>query len=226
MPIGEALVFEGTRWPSARVVGAEPMHFLLFGTTADAAAYSPPRRTIFTLSTTGKGRRWSTDRPLGFWRDFVEIDLENSEAVTAFIRRRGDPQGQLDAGAETHTGHWFSLAVYLRTAAQAWEPEDADGVSSLTTAPDRLSYANFFLRDPEIPVVKDIEPVLDPHGPGLSFRARSLHAFMLMSAASALERRVPMRRCSHCHSWFEALRRDTRYCSSSCRALHNTAKRG
>jgi hypothetical protein len=99
-------------------------------------------------------------------------------------------------------------------------------VSSLTTAPGRLSYANFFLRNLGIPVTEDIEPVLDPHGPGLGFRARSLHAFMLMSAASALERRVPMRRCAHCNSWFEALRSDTRYCSGSCRALHNTAKRG
>jgi hypothetical protein len=186
----------------------------------DNVDYKPPSRPIFTLAASGHGRRWSATRPQGFWRDFTELDPADAEAVTAFVRRRGDPDGLLDASTETHTGYWYNLYSVLCTAAQAWEPEDAAGISRLTTERDRLQYANLFVRNLEY-VAKDLEPVLDPAGPGFAFRARTLAAFMTASAASALERHIAFRRCDHCRSWFEVNRKDARFCSGSCRSFHS-----
>ena len=111
----------------------------------------------------------------------------------------------------------------LSAAVEAWEPVDAAGISSFTADQGRLKYANFFVRDFGH-VAKELEPVLDPVGPGFAFRARTLAAFMVASAASALERRIAFRRCDHCRSWFEAGRKDARFCSGSCRSFHSQQK--
>jgi hypothetical protein len=222
MAIGDTLVFEGIAWPAARVVNSAPMSFRTYPHDGD---YRPEPRTIFTLATTGRGRRWSTTRPQGFWRDFATLEFDDAEAVTAFVRRRGDPAGLLDVGAETNTGTWSNLGAVLRTAAVAWEETDAKGLSRFATDPMWLRDANNFLRYADFPIVKDLEAVRDPAGgPGFAFRARSLGTFMAVSAASALERRVAMRRCDHCRSWFEALRRDAKFCSASCRAFQSQKK--
>jgi hypothetical protein len=221
MAIGNTLIFDGLAWPATRVLGSTPMVFKTYPHNVDD---KPPSRTIFTLAASGRGRRWSATRPDGFWRDFTELELADTEAVTAFVRRRGDPDGLLDASTETHTGHWYNLRTVLGTAAQAWEPADAAGISRLTADRGRLEYANFFVRNPDYPVVKDLEPVPDPAGPGFAFRARTLAAFMTASAASALERRIAFRRCDHCRSWFEANRKDARFCSGSCRSFHSQKK--
>jgi hypothetical protein len=220
MAVGNTLVFDGLAWPTTRIVSSSPM---IFKTYAHDADHKPPPRIIFTLSATGRGRRWSATRPQGFWRDFTELDPADAEAVTAFVRRRGDPDGLLDASTETHTGYWDNLHSVLWTAAQAWEPEDAAGISSLTADRERLQDANLFVRTFGN-VAKDLEPVLDPAGPGFAFRARTLAAFMTASAASALERQIAFRRCDHCRSWFEANRKDARFCSGSCRSFHSQQK--
>ena len=33
-----------------------------------------------------------------------------------------------------------------------------------------------------------------------------------------------LRRCDHCRSWFEANRKDARFCSGSCRSFHSQQK--
>ena len=118
MAIGNTLIFDGIAWPAARVVNSRIEsvfqtypHDVDYGSpkrTIFVGRRKPPSRTIFTLAATGRGRRWETKRPQGFWRDFAELEIESAEAVTAFIRRRGDPNGWLDADTETHTGPWRS----------------------------------------------------------------------------------------------------------------------
>ena len=74
-------------------------------------------------------------------------------------------------------------------------------------------------------VASAFDVIPDATGHGLAKRAGSLQAFMFASAASALRRGVPMRQCDHCADWFEARRRDMRFCSASCRAAKATAQR-
>src|SRR5262245_9830994 len=135
MAIGSTLIFDGLAWPAARIVGSSSMVFKTYPYDAED---KPPSRPLFTLSASGRGRRWSATRPEGFWRDFTELDLANAEAVAAFVRRRGDPVGMLGASTESHTGYWWRLQTCLMTAVQAWEPEDAAGVSRVTTDRGRL----------------------------------------------------------------------------------------
>jgi hypothetical protein len=223
MATGNTLIFNGIAWPAVRIVNSSLMIFKTYPDISDSD-YKPPSRPIFTLAASGRGRRWSATHPQGFWRDFTELDPADAEAVMAFVRRRGDPDGLLDASTEHHTGYWYMLFSVLSAAVHGWEPEDAAGISHLTTTdPGRLRYANSFVRDFGH-VAKDLEPVLDPAGPGFAFRARTLAAFMVASAASALERGVAFRRCDHCRSWFEFVRKDARFCSGSCRAFHSRQK--
>jgi hypothetical protein len=221
MAIGNTLVFDGTAWPAARIVSSSAMVFKTYPQDVD---HKPPSRTIFTLAASGHGRRWSATRPQGFWRNFIELDPGDAEAVTAFVRRRGDPAGLLDANTETHSGRWYMLQSVLFAAAHAWEPEDAAGISRLTADAGLLRYANSFVGTPDYSFVRDLEPVRDPAGPGFAFRARTLEAFMVASAASALERGIAFRRCDHCRSWFEFNRKDARFCSGSCRSFHSQQK--
>ena len=142
----------------------------------------------------------------------------------AFVRRYGDPDGALDRGEAMHTGDWKNLKALLGTAASAWEPAGADGVSRVAADPKRLKLAEWFLRDDPMPVLKDTETAFDPHGPRTVVRAKSLAMFMCLSALSAIDRRVPMRRCEHCGSWLELTRKDSRFCSGTCRSLHSQHK--
>jgi hypothetical protein len=164
----------------------------------------------------------STDTTLGFWRSFSEIPLDNGGAIAAFVQRYGDPHGMLDAGEPMHTGHWKNLSALLGVAARSWEPADKHGVSHFTSDLQRIHSAEWFLRDNPAPLLKDTEPMFDPRGGvRIVLRANKLASFMALSAASAVERRVPMRRCQHCGHWLEMDRRDRRFCSSSCRSFHS-----
>src|SRR5262249_22952726 len=66
---------------------------------------------------------------------------------------------------------------------------------------------------------------------GLAYRkltpipvAHTLAGYLVASALSALRRRVPMRRCIYCSSWFELHRSEAMYCSPSCRAAHHNQR--
>jgi hypothetical protein len=201
MAASNTLIFLGTRWQTARVVRAGS--------------------ALVEIIASGHGRQWETDIALGFWRDFYDLSLDDVDAITAFVRRRGDPYGSLDRGEVMHTGHWKNLKALLGTAASAWESAGQDGVSQVAADPKRLKLAEWFLRDDPMPVLKDTETVFDPHGPRTVVRAKSLATFMCLSALSAIDRRVPMRRCEHCGSWLELNRKDSRFCSGACRSLHS-----
>ena len=147
---------------------------MVFRTYPRDQEHLPPSRDIFTFATSGRPRPWTSTQPEAFWRDFAEIELNDAKAVTAFIHRRGDPLGLLDDVGQTHTGHWINLIALLRTAARAWEPEDADGVSRITADPQRLGEADYFLVKDGLglPILKDLEAMPAPTGPGIALRAR------------------------------------------------------
>ena len=220
MAADNTLMFSGTRWQTARAVHVG----------ASLIARSDGGRimrgsTLVEVAASGHGRKWETDVSLGFWRDFVELPLDNADAIVGFTSRYGDPYGALDRGEVMHTGGWKNLKALLGTAASAWEPAGPDGVSQVAADPQRRKLAEWFLRDDPMPLLKETEPVLDPHGgPRVVLRAKSLSAFMCLSALSALDRRVPMRRCERCGSWLELNRKDSRFCSGTCRSLHSQHK--
>ena len=218
------LVFKGLRYPAARITKSTAMVFRTYPRDQDQL---PQSHNIFTFTAGRSLRGWTATQPEGFWRDFAEIELNDAEAVTAFIHRRGDPDGLLDDVGESNTSGWIDLIALLLTAAKAWEPEDADGVSRITTDPQRLHEGDSVLvkYGLGLPWLRALEAVPAPSGPGLALRARTLASFMLASAASALQRRVSMRRCRHCQSWFEITRSDVRFCSASCRATHHKTEK-
>jgi hypothetical protein len=216
MTTDNTLIFVGTRWQTARVVHVGSS--LVAGTGPGRVIRAGS--TLVEIAASGHGRKWETSTTLGFWRDFTELPLDDVDAITAFIRRYGDPYGALDRFEVTHTGHWKNLKALLGTAADAWEPVGQDGVSQVAADPRRLKLAERFLRDDPMPILKDTETALDPHGPRAVLRAKSLATYMCLSALKAVERRIPMRRCDHCRSWLELNRKDSRFCSGTCRSLH------
>jgi hypothetical protein len=188
--------------------------------------------SVYTLTATGKGKAWSTTRPLAFWRDFTAVAQHDAEAeapMLAFVRRWGDPGEKINGkGGAAESWDWVMLTASLLHIAQAWDAADAAGVShfgsnDLTRMREaRAHWRNFLF--PNF-IQADVELEVDPAGStDLVLRAKTLAAFMGLSASSAMARAVPMRRCQYCTGWFELGRRDARFCSASCRAHAHTLK--
>ena len=239
MATGETLYFEGLRFPAAKVIATASVPISVSPPIPPQATGGIPwprlpgpkgsaARNVFTLATSGRGRKWSTTEPMAFWMNFGELDLENSNEVVGFVRSRGDPDGRLDEKTQISTVGWWDHAALLGVAASLWEETDAEGVKRVTSNKERYQLAMDYCFGPdslsqnlrnEFYVVWDRKP---PYG--LVPATRSLFAFMVASASSALGRRVPLRRCDFCGTWTEWTRKDIRFCSSSCRSLYSQRK--
>jgi hypothetical protein len=214
------ILFNGRGWPAAQVRRSTRR-------VVDPAAVGTVVTCEFTA--TGRGRPWSTEEPQAFWRTFAELPFEGTDPtpMLEFVRRWGDPLGfpatdETDprlARAISSTSYWLGLVGELRLLAAAWSRPDRHGVSRCNN--DKAHEAA--LRAWRGVVFPRIAPNFtlesDTDGALPVVRASTLIAYMQMSAASALDRRVPMRRCEQCEAWFELLRPDARFCSPSCRAL-------
>jgi hypothetical protein len=239
----DTLDFLGRRWPAVRVTSSSgpPRRPALrsgsrgFGRRITDFDVGPDVHASFWLEASGAGQEWSADRPLAFWRNFSAILLTSREeaepGVLRFFARHGDPTGQLERRAaageplQTETDSWISLTRRLRQVALAWNEVDALGISSISDDAQRLAAADQALRillpksrDRDRQIVGEIETIYGEHG--LTRRPLTLRAFMALSAASARERRIAMRRCAYpnCLDWFELRRTDAIFCSGSCQA--------
>jgi hypothetical protein len=223
----ETVLFQGCGWPV--VVAARAPGSL---------------RSRVTFTAAAKGREWSTDRPLGFWRNFSAIEVPDpkvhgsvgnpdiEQPFELFVARHGDPTGQLDRCAAagqriiSNTFCWGPLVAALSQVAAAWDTPDDLGVSAITIDRDRLAAADEALRrllptdrDGNREIAREIEVQYTAHG--ITLAPQTLRAFMVISAASARERGIDMRRCAFCSDWLEFRRNDAVHCSPSCQASHH-----
>src|SRR5262245_41177783 len=209
----EPLLFDGIRWPGAKVVDRRQV------IAANSTGEKVPFLDALIIETTGNGRPYSVTHTEGWWRDFANLLLDHEESVLSFLSRSGDPFGELaPGGKQISTYHWFGLKAALRAAAAAWTPLDKTGVSHFRRSePDMLEYAGRFLHSfrtdewtSQLSVVyEDLIPVL---------RAKMLAAYMLAAAAASLRAGLDMRHCDYCNSWFTLHYANARQCSASCRA--------
>jgi hypothetical protein len=214
----ETLIFSWPRFEAARAVDTcEVPPFL-----PDVPGGPGPTRCLI-LAASGNGRTWSTRTPQAFWRSFAGIKLGDEDEVLSFVRRYGDVFGDLSNRQTCSTSAWLWLHDALGFVAQAWDKADVDGLSHLSNDPKRLDARLhlFGARDQLQRRDAGFEPAAEPGSATIRLRPKTLGAFMVASAANALDRGVPMRRCGHCGYWFEARRVDMRMCSSSCRAAHS-----
>jgi hypothetical protein len=146
----------------------------------------------------------------------------DAPAIINFTRRHGDLHSVLGPNQPISTAGWIASALGLAQVARAWTELPGNDVSELSVNPDDLDAAFAALRTTLLPAAqRETELVLDPTGaPRLVMRARTLRAFMVLSASAAFRHGTPMRRCLHCRDFFEAHRRDMRFCSASCRSSH------
>jgi hypothetical protein len=222
--LGKRVNFEGVSWPSAWVRGRESV---LATAALPGGSLSPVvARTSLHIAINGKPRPWETDTTQAFWRSFLELVSDNDEAgLLGFVRRFGDPDGKLVSDGEMHTGDWFAWESLLGPIAKAWEPEDADGISLISGDADRVEEADTWLGYQLRNLAAELSILPDPRTVDLVLRARSLRGYLQFSAASALKRRVPMRRCRTCGCWFEYARAGALYCSDRCRVTHHVQSR-
>lgn len=178
----------------------------------------------FDFEASGDGRQWTVHRPMAFWRNFAELDLTGVAWAVSFIARHGDPFGELERDRAGSTEHWPALKTALEGIAQAWEPSGriSNDPARRLTAREAL----YELARPDKTGLADIELVANEDR--LVPRARTLRAFMIASAASALERGITMRVCQYCLDYFELRKSSALYCSGSCQAAgyHNPAFEG
>ena len=213
MAIGDVLLFTGRRWPAARLTQGDG--------SVDELAFTA----------TGDGQSWSTSRPLMFWRNFAALANAPADKILKFIARHGDPDGLLDEASSpteriSTTAGWGAVQDGLACIANAWDERDSDLVYRLGKDRQRLDEAEDALRSLADPYrrsgrrgLADVDFVA--HGRALVPEARSLRAFMVASAASALRHSTPMRICAHCHDFFELRRTDAFFCSGTCQAAES-----
>ena len=172
----------------------------------------------------GKGRRWTPEPNDASWRDMAEPDLNDFHLSAHFVQRRGDPYGLFKVGTDIATSQWVYLAEALRIASTAWQPPDTAGTSYPTTKRAELVEAGRFLQHAgAVPMLATMTVIPNSSGVGLALSTPSLAGFLIGRAALALANPQPVRRCAECGFWFEVsrVRRQPRFCSSSCRATHH-----
>jgi hypothetical protein len=209
--VRDALLFSGSRWPAAQATGRRLAAVLATGFVTDTDEVE-----VVTLATTGQGQRYQVDTVEGWWRDFAELLVGDEHGAVSFVRRRGDPRGELTPDRPTHTGRWAPLLNVLFTAALCWESRLDLEISKFVATDDRIE---LFLSLLPATWAKE-ELGVAYHGLDPIPVAHTLAGYLIASAISAIRRRVPMRRCTYCSSWFELHRREAVYCSPSCRAAH------
>jgi hypothetical protein len=211
MATRDTLIFlKGRRWPGVR--------------PTDGVGYVNLQELWqFAFAAGGDGQSWHTYQPLAFWRSFAEIEFdytaEAKERARRFIARHGDPLGDLDSRRVGTNANWPALTDALYSIAQAWDPPDPSKTSFMSNDPERIAAAQaalYELARPDQQGLLDIEWIAQESA--LVPRAKTLRAFMIASAASALRRGIAMRICALCGDWFELRRADAVYCSGSCQA--------
>ena len=214
--------FTGTAWPQARAARERKPFITKFVAPGGMAPQQPT--AFFNVSAAGKPRTWATNTTAAFWRSFVEAGGPDGDAdqVAQFVRRYGDPHGALTDTHAVSTSDWFGMLCELAVIAKAWEPAGADGVSRISADPVRVNDAEAWIRFRAKDFAAEFTIIPNPEGaPDLALRANTLAAFMWASATSALNRRVPMRRCDTCGTWYELQFKNALYCSGACRTAHH-----
>jgi hypothetical protein len=213
--VRDALLFSGLRWPAAQVTGRRLAAVPATGFISDAGEIE-----VLVLATSGQGQRYQVDATEGWWRDFAELQVGDEHRAVSFVRRRGDPRNELTPDRSIDTGRWTGLLNILRPAALCWERRDNFETSKFIADDDRVA---LFLQT--LPATWAAEEM------GLAYRgmtpvpvAHTLTGYLVASAISALRRRIPMRRCRYCSSWFELHRREAMFCSPSCRAAYGNKR--
>jgi hypothetical protein len=212
--VRDALLFLGLRWPAAQITGHQRAIVLTTGFVSDEGEVEVP-----VIATTGQGQRYQVDLVEGWWRDFAELQAATEARILSFVRRRGDPRGELAPDRPTNFGRWVQLINTLRIAATCWEPRSDFEVSKFIADDARVA---LFLK-----LLPTDWTARDEGKMGLTYRkltpipvAHTLAGYLVAAAISSIRRRVPMRRCLYCASWFELHRSEAIFCSPSCRAAH------
>ncbi|MCF6110834.1 hypothetical protein [Mesorhizobium muleiense] len=210
MALGE-LIWTGRAWPAAEIVGR----------TGDD----------FTIKTSGKGRPLELVGPAAWWRNFSELNLEDSDAIIGFVRRHGDPFGQLSQTTQGDTAGWAYVVGLLKLAASCWTriipPTSLCTVWDNGYVIDALLASPLFVeRVAFVPHVGEVgTDVTARRGVTMRIIPENLAAYMITSAILHLEDHVSMAPCEHCGDWFVERRRGTQFCSASCRAASSTSKK-
>jgi hypothetical protein len=217
----EKLFFDGLAWPAARIVDRQPFINRPAGFVADLES-SPQWATTPIIDTSGNGRSYQMQYAEGWWRDLTEVEIVNEQNALSFLARRGDPFGELAPGKPIALIRWVELILCLRQAASAWESVwDSSTVSTIRPREhEQCVFAEQFYRNLPADWTELLSVTYDGLVPVL--RAKTLAAYCIAAAATALRQRLPMRRCAYCFSWFTIHHAGAEFCSPSCRAsAHN-----
>ncbi|MFK0272715.1 hypothetical protein ACIQUG_03520 [Ensifer sp. NPDC090286] len=187
------------------------------------------QRYARALKTTGNGREKKVTGASGIWRNFASIRQDDETQVMEFVRRWGDPFGELAPGKPSHSDGWDVIALHLGQVAGFWSDADENGVSHFHNRD--VSHRVTIMQDirRSRPFAGDIGMAVEVSDQGkisINAVARSLAGFMLASALAHLDTGQNMRQCEFCADWFAIGRRDSRFCSPSCRAMHATKTKG
>ncbi|UXN60898.1 hypothetical protein [Phyllobacterium zundukense] len=214
------LTYYGHCWPAAKVVDRQTV---LYSSGPNDEPDGEEQVWKFELS--GNGRPFTEKRPNGWWRSFASMSLDDREAVTDWMQRKGDPFKFMTPNSTLTTARWSGVKKTLQAAAALFGERDTDGVARIeadaaactAALTDLLEITKLLIRFSPHVVPGEGRLATQPFAP-------SLDAFLHGSAAHMIDARLPMNTCLHCNDWFPVYRAGTKYCSTTCRAAASLAK--
>ena len=218
------LTWKGRAWPRARITG----HSNVIRIDERSGRPLTIATNAVDVAVTGAGRKYDLNGPAAFWRNFATMAPDDDQRVLDFVRRRGDPFGELSPELPISAGGWAALTVRLRPIANLWDQPDADGVSHVTIDDVRRGQiSGDIMNSPQFQRGIRWDMQIDESGSlKTHMEAKGLAAFMLASSLIHLQLRQPMSICQQCGDWFAVQRQGTRFCTPSCRAAYSTKAKG
>jgi hypothetical protein len=218
------LTWKGRAWPRATITG----HSNVIRIDERSGRPQTIAANAVDVAVTGAGRKHDLSGPAAFWRNFATMSPSDDRKVLDFLRRHGDPFGELSPETPINAGGWAALTVRLLPIATLWDQPGADCVSHITIDDDRRGkISTDIMNSPQFQRGIKWEMKIDEIGSLKShMAAQSLAAFMLASSLIHLQLRQPMSVCEQCGDWFAVQRQGTRFCTPSCRAAYSTKIKG
>ncbi len=219
--------FNGRAWPAAEIAG--PARVIV----RDNAERRVAALSALEIRARGGGKPFYVDGAAAWWRNFAEVDVQDADSVLGFVRRHGDPLGELETQGFTDTSEWQEIRRPLHLAAACWQ-KDTDISRAIGSDTAKLLAFNALAGWRQLTADIALAPSVIEHqlSPKFSrpeftfgFRVKTAATLMVLSALSHLQSGIEMAKCQQCGDWFHLYRRGSKFCSNSCRAINAKARK-
>ena len=99
------LTWKGRAWPRATITG----HSNVIRIDERSGRPQTIAANAVDVAVTGMGRKYDLNGHAAFWRNFATLSPDDDRRVLDFLRRHGDPFGELSPQSPINAGGWSAI---------------------------------------------------------------------------------------------------------------------